>query len=272
LASGGTSLNKGINGAKANIGKETQVVIITDGATSNACEATEEFKNLRETNSVLLIGFGKNYSYDNCLPIVNGDATVFEEAKDSETFKIKIYDRIKTGVKAVITADEANNIYTTVKSKKNRVEFIPNNTYLTVLFDNGLPQNITVDGVPITINYDPSLDQQSCMSLYEFTINDYLKTIGNAVVMNPGEALNSKILAKDLKKRIEEEKEKLDEEIYKRLIDFIKLLIQSCTETLSAFYNSPYEFTYGGGLGRDASNSVGRALSGGLRASSSRGD
>ena len=266
-AFGRTSLHLGIEGVREHINKQTQMIIITDGQTNDTVLATNEFRQLRDTNPVLLIGLGANYSYDNCLPIVNGDATVFEEATDSNSLSNTINSRIKTGVKVEICTKSGNNIYTTVKSQNNRTEFIPYDTELTIVFDNGLPSTITVDDVNISLHYDQNLDKQSCILLYEFTINDYLKTLGNNVISDPGEALNVKMLAQDLRQRITQDKSLISTEAHDRLMTFIKDLIKTYTEIITN--TSCYGFAYGGGLGRDSSNSVGRALSGGLRASSS---
>jgi len=266
-AHGSTSLNLGIKGVRKHINRQTQVIIVTDGETDCTDSATNEFKQLRDTNPVLLIGLGRNYSYDNCLPIVNGDATVFEEATDTNSFLNTINTRIKTGVKVEICAKSGNNIYTTVKSQNTRTEFIPYDTELTIVLDNGLPSTILVDDESIDFHFEPNLVNQSCILLYEFVINDYLKNLGNNVVSDPCEALNAKMLAQDLRHRITKDKFLIGTEAHDRLITFIKELIKTYSQLL--INTSRYGFTYGGGLGRDSSNSVGRVLSEGLRASSS---
>lgn len=266
---GGTCLDKGIIGLKENLDPNTQVVIITDGATSNKDLSTSEFTSLRTTNPVTLIGFGESYSYTNCIDIVSGDATVFSEALTAENLINSVNDRVNAGIRIVIDFDKENNVlYTSTKIRSgNRIEFINHDIPFRCVLFNGLPNSININGTKIMPTHDSALDGLGNVILYEFIFNEYIKELANGMIWFPGHALKTKMLLKAIKNRIDTDKKIIGGQIYTRLFKFIETLHKSCCDVLK---RPNYGYSYGG-LGRESSNGIARGVSDSLRACSSSG-
>lgn len=266
-ASGGTNLANGLIGIKDYLESNTQVIIITDGATSNKANTINEFLMLRSSNPITLIGFGNEYSYANCIDIVNGDATVFEEALTPERLFTCMRGRINSGLSLVIEFNKDTNIlYTTSKNTTGKtLEFINYNINYKYVLYNGLPKSIKINGQNLILNKDKSLYDEARIILYEFILNEYIKELANNMIYNPSIALKNKMLLKSIKNRIDSDKIFIGNDVYFRLFKFIETIHKSCCDILKQS-NTLYSY---GGIGRETTNSIARGVSDSMRLSSS---
>jgi hypothetical protein len=250
-----TNLAKGIDGIKKYLNDNTQVIIITDGDTSYKDKAIEEFKLLKNNNSVLLIGYGKEYSYSDCIELIEGDSTIFCEALLVEDIMESIYKYIGAGIRLEIEHD------------KKTINFINYVIQYRFIY-NGLPSSIKLylsnDIINVELKHDSKLDKISKIAYYESLINNYIKNLSNDLILEPSGVLNCKMLLKEVKKRIDSDKNIIGINIYNRLLNFITGINESCYTILK---ESHYGYLYNSKLSRENSNSIARRISNSFRES-----
>jgi uncharacterized protein YegL len=232
------------------------IVIITDGATDDVGKSCKFFKEIKKNYNIILLGFGSSYEYDNCIQIVERDATIFEHVEKSDNLIPMLYNRIGIPLtKIKICTDIDNIIYTGAKKTHNHLFFVEQGTSIKLAVTNGLPQ-IYIDDVKIIPIEDSDLNAES--ALFEFICVYLINNIGSEI--NCTNALRMKLKLNSLEKYIREKIS--DILLLNRLLDFIQSIKIICEQE----FKQSNEFGIGMNcLSRGTSNEVHRAVSEGLK-------
>jgi hypothetical protein len=247
------------------ITKRPTIVILTDGATHDLNESHKNFQELKKDLNILLVGVGNGYSYDNCIKIVESNATVFEHISDITKFVPTLDSRIGSNYNKVKIITEGNNwIFTGAKKVQEDTQYVKSGIKLRFSTTNGCPTIFINDKEVVSVQNE-KLNSESQSSLFEFLSVSLINKIGSQAYCSNG--LRMKLKLKKFKKFINSKLLNLD--VQQRILKFIKNIIDICDNQMK--YSIHY--TYGSEcLSRDSSIEVGRAVSNALRSCSSGGD
>jgi uncharacterized protein YegL len=247
------------------ITKRPTVVILTDGATDDLNDSHQNFQDIKKDLNILLVGVGTGYSYDNCIKIVESNATVFEHISDITKFVPTLDTRIGSNYNKVKIITKDNNwIFTGAKKVQEDTQYVKNGVKLRFSTTNGCP-TILINDEEVASIQNEKLNLESQSSLFEFLSVSLVNKIGSNAYCSNG--LRMKLKLKKFKKFINSKILNLD--VQQRILKFIKDITDICDNQMkySVHYSYGHECLRG-----ESSISVGRAVSTALRGCSSGGE
>lgn len=259
-ASGGTALGNALenfyNKSIKNWSIEPTLVIITDGATSDMIKSIEFFTKIKQQNNILLIGYGQLYNYDNCINIVNKDASLFEYAINCDA----LYDILEKNItipitKVKIMTKDNNYIYTGSTRTQEFLLFVKGDNTIKITTTNGIP-DIYINDTLIKPNLNVLLEPET--SLFEFIITTLLNNIASNVFYT--NALRMKLKLNSIEKYINNKLN--DFVILNTLQTLITEIKDICAKELKKSENYGLNVAY---LQRQTSNKIYRAVSQGIK-------
>lgn len=244
------------------------IIIITDGQTNDLAVSTSQFNALKDSNDILLLGFGRNYNYDTCRAIISNDATKFEHVANSREFPAIFSSRLRVTIPIKLDAEPGNYIYDRSFKEQQHTIYIPYGETYYVSCNRGLPK-ISLDGVPIVPVPSAVLERRAPGKLLEALIVKFLAESSNqginhynCVKVKIQLTLAEQCVLKAYKYNL------FKKTTTDSLISTIQKLKDTCSVYEEAGRYRQVDVMYGG-LSAGSSIEVGRALSTMMRGSSS---
>lgn len=149
------------------------IIIITDGETDDLRVSISQFNALKDSNDILLIGFGYSYNYDTCRTIISNDATKFEHVANPSEFPAIFSSRLRGSIPIKLDAEPGNYIYDRSFKEQHHTIYIPYGETYFVSCNRGLPK-ISLEGVPIVPVASAVLERRAPGKLLEALIIKFL--------------------------------------------------------------------------------------------------